>query len=182
MLRSTIGTWVNYTTTIALQILFASRFGSSAEASGYLISFALVIAIGAVFISTAQSLYVPRLVSLEGLVLSRGLRKIGALTVWAAGIFGLLAVLAPVLEPIVFGGLDGTSMDLPALLRIAAGFGFLQVLAGQLSTVAWARGIRLIPAIGPALPSIGGAVALVLVDHLSPYGLMSSCRPARSPS
>ena len=77
MLRSTLGTWVNYTTTIALQILFASRFGSSAEASGYLISFALVIAIGAVFVSTAQSLYVPRLVSLEGLVLSRGLRKIG---------------------------------------------------------------------------------------------------------
>ena len=110
VLRSTLGTWVNYTTTIALQILFASRFGSSAEASGYLISFALVIAIGAVFVSTAQSLYVPRLVSLEGLVLSRGLRKIAALTIWAAGIFGLLAVLAPLLAPIIFGGLDETRM------------------------------------------------------------------------
>src|SRR5436190_23020253 len=89
VLKSTVGTWINYSTTIALQIVFASRFGSSAAASACLISFALVIAIGAVFTSTAQSLYVPRLVSLEGLVLSRGLRKIGALTAWAAGIFAL---------------------------------------------------------------------------------------------
>lgn len=167
MLRSTVGTWVNYATTALFYVVFARSFGATSHASAFITTFTIAIAIGGIFSGTAQSIYVPRLLSAGGGVLSAGIRRMAWLTLLALAVFAAFAAFAPVLAPVIAPTLDRPGVGLVALMRYAAVFGLCQVLVGQLAALAWARGARFVPATTPALPSIVASVPLLLNGHLS---------------
>ncbi len=153
MLRSTVGTWVNYATTALFYVVFARSFGATSHASAFITTFTIAIAIGGIFSGTAQSIYVPRLLSAGGGVLSAGIRRMAWLTLLALAVFAAFAAFAPVLAPVIAPTLDRPGVGLVALMRYAAVFGLCQVLVGQLAALAWARGARFVPATTPGLPS-----------------------------
>lgn len=167
MLKSTIGTWVNYATTALFYVLFASRFGATGTASAFITTFTLAIAISSIFIGTTQSIYIPRLISSGGEVLSEGIRWMAWLTLGALALFSAFALIAPALAPVIAPTLNRPGVHVVALMRYAAAFGFCQVLAGQLAALSWARGGRFIPATAPAVPSIVAAIPLLLLDQVS---------------
>jgi peptidoglycan biosynthesis protein MviN/MurJ (putative lipid II flippase) len=167
MLKATIGTWVNYGTTAVFQVFFAARFGSTATASAYALTFTITIALGAIFVGTTQSIYIPRLLLRGGEVLSTGVRGILWLTLLALGLFLAFAACASPIVSVIAGNLNGPGVHLAALMRFAAVFGFSQVVVGQLAALSWARGSRFVPAVTPALPSIVAAVPLVLDRHVA---------------
>ena len=167
MLKATIGTWVNYGTTVIFQVLFARRFGSTAAASAYATTFAVAIALSAVFIATTQSIYIPRLLTHDGEVITAGVRRILRLTLLAVVVFVLFAAFASPITSLIAGKLDRPGVHLVALMRFAAAFGFSQVLVGQLAALAWARGARFGPAVTPALPSIVASVPLLADPHVT---------------
>lgn len=167
MLKATVGTWLNYATTVIFQVLFAARFGSGAAASAYVLSFTIAVAIGAIFIFTTQSIYIPRLISRDGHVLSKGIRQIIVLTFFALVLFLVFAAVASPLVSTIAAKLNAPGAHLPAVMRWAAVFGFSQVVVGQLAAVAWARGLRFIPAVTPAIPSLVASVPLALGHHVS---------------
>ena len=52
MIRASAGTWANYATTLAFQILFAASFGTSPAASAFVIAFAVAISASGLFVTT----------------------------------------------------------------------------------------------------------------------------------
>ncbi|MGI8412175.1 MAG: lipid II flippase MurJ [Solirubrobacteraceae bacterium] len=131
----------------------------------------MAIAIAGIFGGTAQSIYVPRLLSSSGKVLSAGIRRMAGLSLLALGVFGVFAAIAPMLSSVIAPTLDRPGVHLVALMHYAAIFGFCQVIVGQLVTLSWARGGRFIPATTSALPSIVAAVPLLLLGHVSTLNL-----------
>ncbi len=164
MLKATVGTWLNYATTVIFQVLFAARFGSTAAASTYALTFTIAVALGAIFVGTTQSIYIPRLLSQDGEVLSAGIRRILWLTLLALVVFVAFAAGASPFAAALGGKLNRPGTHLVAVMRFAALFGFSQVLVGQLAAVCWARGSRFVPAVAPAIPSLVASVPLV-VNH-----------------
>ncbi len=171
MLKSTIGTWINYATTALFQVLFARSFGAGPAASAYALTFAIAIGITAVFVGASQVVYLPRLLARNGEVLTDIVRRVVRLTWIGLGIFAILAVLAPFIAPILAPSLDHAGVRLADLIRLACVFGFAQVLVGQLAVVCWARGARFVPAASPALPSILAFIPMLLSVSVSPETL-----------
>ncbi len=162
MLKATVGTWLNYTTTVIFQVLFAARFGSTVAASTYALTFTIAVALGAIFVGTTQSIYIPRLLSHNGEVLSAGIRRILWLTLLALIVFLAFAACASPLAVALGATLNRPGAHLVAVLRLSALFGFSQVLVGQSAAVSWARGSRFVPAVAPALPSLVASVPMVI--------------------
>jgi putative peptidoglycan lipid II flippase len=164
MLKSTAGTWVNYLTTAIFQVLFARRFGSSVDASAYALTFNIAVALAAIFVGTAQSIYIPRMLSPNDELLTAVFGRMLKLTLVALVLFGGLAAAASLLHPVIAPTLNHPSTHFVELIRLTAVYGFSQVLVGQLAAVSWARGSRFVPAVSPAIPSIVASVPL-LVGH-----------------
>lgn len=161
MIRASLGTWINYATTIAFQILFANAFGASGEASAYVIAFAIAISANSVFVTTALWVVLPRMLTPAGEISRRAARALGALCVGVAILATFLAVLS-VIAPLQMSELLETSPEIArSLLITAAVLMVLLVLAGILSSVAVARGRRFVPAVAPAIPSTTGAMWLI---------------------
>ncbi len=171
MLKSTIGTWVNYGTTALFQVLFARSFGATPAASAYALTFAIAVGIGAIFVGTSQVVYLPRLLARDGEVFSAIVGRVVRLTWIALAAFGLIAVLAPLIAPVLAPSLDRAGVDVATLIRLACLFGFSQVVVGQLAVLLWARGGRFVPAISPALPSILASIPLVTATVASTASL-----------
>jgi putative peptidoglycan lipid II flippase len=161
MLKSTVGTWISYATTVLFQVLFARSFGTGPSASAYALTFAIAVGIGAVFIGTSQVVYLPRLLARNGEVLTEIVGRVVRLTWLALATFTIIAATATFVAPVLAPSLDRAGVDLPALIRLACLFGFLQVLVGQLGVVCWARGRRFIPAVSPVWPSILASIPLL---------------------
>ena len=160
MLKATAGTWLNYATTVAFQILFSAEFGASPPAVAFQFAFSLFVAISATTVPAMQSVLVPRFDGEFGIpvgVLRGALGLLATVGAVALGVFILAAPLAHELR----SALPVSSTDAATLLRIAAGIAFLQVLVGALSAVAIARGYRFAPTVAPALPTLC-ASALIL--------------------
>jgi putative peptidoglycan lipid II flippase len=168
VLKSTVGTWVNYATTALFQVLFASRFGAGTDASSYALTFAIAVGVGATFVGTAQVMYLPRLLTQGDAVSLIVVRKMLRLTLIALAVFVVLAASAPLITPVLAPRLDLPGVHFALLIRTACGFGFLQVVVGQLAVLCWARGARFIPAMSPAIPSIITSIALVITGAVSP--------------
>lgn len=161
MLRSTIGTWVNYATTLLFQVLFARSFGATPMASAYALTFAIAVGICAIFVGTAQAVYLPRLLGRDGAVLSATVKRVLRLTWIAAAAFALLWASASVIAPLLSPALNRADVHLSALMRLACVFGFTQVIVGQLAVLCWARGLRFVPAVSPALPSVLASIPMI---------------------
>jgi peptidoglycan biosynthesis protein MviN/MurJ (putative lipid II flippase) len=167
MLRSTVGTWVNYATTALFQVLFARRFGAAPAASAYALTFTVAVGVGAIFVGMTQVIYLPRLLSRSGELLTAVLLRMGRLTWLALVTFAILAVAAPWLTPVIAPSLGNRGVHLVALTRLACLFGFTQVLVGQLAVLCWARGARFIPAVAPVCPSLIASIPLLANGHSS---------------
>jgi putative peptidoglycan lipid II flippase len=161
MLKSTVGTWVSYATTVVFQVLFARSFGTGPDASAYALTFAIAVGIGAVFVGTSQVVYLPRLLARNGDVLTEIAGRIGRLTWLALAAFVIIAAGATIVAPVLAPALDRAGVDVAALIRLACLFGFSQVVVGQLAVVCWARGARFVPAVSPIWPSILASIPLL---------------------
>lgn len=167
MIRATAGTWLNYSTTLAFQVLFAARFGNTAVASAFVLTFSVVLTLNGIVTSSLQSVVVPRLVDDAGRMRSRALRLVGSFVGVASAV--LLAVgLAAV--PIAHGlavHLHVVEGPLTYALRLGCVFGFLQIVAGGAIVVGLVHGHRFVPAVAPALPSLVAALLLAVRAHPS---------------
>jgi len=161
MLKATAGTWISYATTALFQVLFARSFGTTPEASAYVLTFAIAVGIGAVFIGTTQVVYLPRLLARGGDVLTEIVWRVVRITWFALATFLILAAGADLIAPVLAPSLERAGVDLANLIRLACAFGFSQVLVGQLAVLCWARGARFVPAVSPALPSILASIPLL---------------------
>lgn len=160
MLKSTVGTWINYSTTALFQVLFARSFGAGPAASAYALTFAIAVGIGAIFVGTSQVVYMPRLLAGDGRVLTGIAGRVVRLTWIALATFTLIAACADVIAPLLSPALDRAGVHLAMLIRLACLFGFTQVLVGQLAVLCWARGARFVPAVSPAVPSLLAVIPL----------------------
>jgi putative peptidoglycan lipid II flippase len=167
MLKSTVGTWLNYATTLLFQVLFARRFGATPAASAYALTFTIAVGVGAIFVGTTQVVYLPRLLARSGEVLSSVLRRMGRLTCYALLTFVVLAAGASLVAPVIGPRLDHPGIGLPGLVRLGCLFGFTQVVVGQFAAVCWARGSRFVPAVAPIWPSLIAAIPLLVDSRVS---------------
>jgi putative peptidoglycan lipid II flippase len=161
MLKSTAGTWINYATTALFQVLFARGFGASSPASAYALTFAIAVGVAAVFVGTAQVVYLPRLLGRDGTVLIVVVRRVVRLAWLALLTFATLAAAADVIAPVLAPSLERAGVDVAALIRLASVFGFAQVMVGQLAVLCWARGARFVPAVSPVWPSVIASIPLL---------------------
>jgi|GEM_PF-3173488 len=161
MIRATVGVWANYATTVLFQILFAARYGTSAEASAFVISFGAVVAVAGIVSTAGQSIVVPRLLGHDRSLLAAPLRLLGAMTFVGVVPFVLAAAFRGNTADALVAVTKLDEAVVQDALRPAAAFGVLQVFAGALIAVALARGHRFIPAAAPAFPSVAAASALV---------------------
>src|SRR4051794_12781387 len=99
MLRATAGTWLNYSTTLVFQLLFAREFGAGVEASSYQLVFYLAIAASSVFINTAQAVFVPRLLLPGGELDPRVTRVLVYVVIASLGLFAIADAVAGFLAP-----------------------------------------------------------------------------------
>jgi putative peptidoglycan lipid II flippase len=174
MIRATSATWLNYATTIAFQVLFAAAFGSSGEAGAFVIAFAAAVSIGGVFVTTATTNVLPRMVASDGSISRPALRVlagIGGVVIVSALAVGLTAV--PVST--IVGPLVGVSPELAATLLVAAAV-FLGTVgvAGILGSVVLIRGHRFLPAFAPAFPSILGGLYLIITPEPAVTGAFAA--------
>jgi putative peptidoglycan lipid II flippase len=163
MIRATAGTWANYATTFAFQILFASHFGTNPDASAFVIAFAIAVSASGLFITTALSIVVPRMLTRGGALSRRAVIGLAACLLGAAVVaiaVAWLGAAGPAAAiSVVFP--DGAGQP-RAFLVLAAGLLVLLAASGIFSAVALARGHRFFPAMAPAFPSTAGAAYLLL--------------------
>ena len=167
MLKSTVGTWVNYGTTALFYVLFARSFGATSDASAFLTTVSIAVAMSGIFTGTAQSIYIPRLLGAGDEIVTAGIRRMCGLTLVALVVFLAFGAGAAVLAPLIAPTLDHPGVNLVELMRYAALFGFFQVLVGQLAALSWARGSRFVPAVTPAIPSLVASIPLFSQGHAS---------------
>jgi peptidoglycan biosynthesis protein MviN/MurJ (putative lipid II flippase) len=164
MLRATAGTWINYATTLLFQVVFAGRFGISQEAAAFVVAFGLAVAVGSIFANTIQGIAVPRLIAEDGATLERGtLRFLAILAAIAAVVCGVFACVGGLIAGVMAPALNLETETLRSLLYVTAGAIFLLVLNNEMIAVSLARGQRVLPAVGNAVPSICATLALLLV-------------------
>jgi putative peptidoglycan lipid II flippase len=168
MLRATAGTWCNYATTFAFQILFARAYGSGPEASAFVVVFGMAIAVGGLFTSTAQALAVPRLVGPDGSLSSGALRFLAILIGIAAVFCVALAAASAPIAAVLDSKLGIEAPLVRGLLPLAVAFAFLQLVFGAMGAIALARGKRFVPAVLPGLPTLVGAAWLIVADSPDP--------------
>lgn len=161
MIRASGGVWLSYLATFVFQVVFASRYGTGAEATAFVVTFALAVTVAGVFTSTALSIVVPRLVNDEGLLARGPLHLIAALIAGGvAVVLGLVVASGPL--GTALGGAIGVPDSLVSSLLLASTpFVFLQLLAGQLMAVLLAQGRRFLPLAGAAVPSVFSAALLI---------------------
>lgn len=170
MIRATTGVWMNYATTVAFQILIASRYGGTTTADVFAVVFSMTLGIGAILTSTVQAIVVPRLLTPAGELQRAPVRLMVVVTGFGAAVFAAIAVFAGSIASAL-----GTAAHVPAAamespLRLACLFLFFQVVASQLISVSLALGGRFIAAVAPGLPSTAGVVALAV--HRPSLGLL----------
>lgn len=151
---------MNYATTVAFQVVFASAYGSSARAAVFAVTFGLAIAVGGIATATVQSVVVPR-AHLGGSMNINALRVAAGVAAAAAVTFAAVAVSAGAIASVINARTSLSAASVAPALRWASVFVFLQVVAGVLIALSVAAGRRFLPAIAPAAPSIAGVVLLV---------------------
>jgi len=167
MISATTGTWVNYMTTLAFQVLFAARYGATPEAAAFVITFGLAVAGGGVLVGTVQSIAVPRLIAPGGELMKGTLRFVVYLTLAALALAAVLALTATPLAGWLAPALALQKAQFAALLRATAAFMLLRFAAGTLGAIGLARGHRFIPAVSPTIFSLVAAVPMLLHRGLS---------------
>jgi peptidoglycan biosynthesis protein MviN/MurJ (putative lipid II flippase) len=161
VVRATFGTWLSYASTITFQVVFAAHYGTSLTAAAFIVVFGLGLAATGVIMSTVQSVALPRLLDERGAVLTGPLLFLLAMSAVA-----LVAAAAIELSAgWIAGGVAAVSrLPVEALLplvQVMALVFLLQLLANEASSIALARGRRLLPALTPGLPYLGATAALI---------------------
>ncbi|MDX6452111.1 MAG: Lipid flippase MurJ [Gaiellaceae bacterium] len=164
MIRATAGVWINYSTTLVFQVLFASRFGTSVAATVFATCFAIAIALATIVLATSQSIVLPRLLTEDGELVSGAVAMMSKLLGFSVLLIGVLAFLSGPLARGMAPRVDFTAPELTTIFRAAALFAVGQIAVVQLITVAVARGRRFAAAAAPSFPSVAGA-ALLLTDR-----------------
>jgi peptidoglycan biosynthesis protein MviN/MurJ (putative lipid II flippase) len=172
VLKATIGTWLNYATTLGFQILFVARFGTAKEASAYVLVFALSIGVAGILITTVQTVAAGRLLSESGGVRVGAVRFLTLIVAAAATLgCGVALLAAPLGEAVAKEtGYDVTAAV--ALLRLGGAMLFLQVLGGAVAVVALVKGYRFVPAAAPAMPTLAASIGLAVVPSISVVQVM----------
>ena len=172
MRRATFGNLLNYSTTVAAQALFARRFGAGSSAAAYVIAFGLMAALSGVFVTTVQSVVLPRLFNSQGALYSAALRLMLRIGGVAALISLAVFILAAPLSMLLSSHAQLNASQTETLLRIAAISVITQVAAGQVGAWCFAKGHRFIPAFAPAIPSTAVAAALILDGSIDVAGVL----------
>ena len=163
MIRATTGTWLNYATTILMQVLFAARFGTSPAAGAFVICFVGAVSISALLVTTASTVVMPKMLDQSGALKRSALRILIGLAAIIGGIALLTALSSAQLGGAV-ASITGIDKSVAAeMVLLAAALVAIFGIAGLLGTVTLALGQRFFPAIGPAFPSMS-AVAYLLAS------------------
>lgn len=170
MLRATFGTWINYATTLAFQILFVARFGTTSGASAYILAFAIVISVVGIMVSTAQTVVSGRLMADGDRLRSGALKLLTGIVVVAAVFSVAVLLLAPQLGGALSRATHYGAEQSTALFRIGSAVCFLQVLGGAAAVIDLVRGYRFAPTIAPAMPTLTASIALAFLSTLTPVG------------
>jgi putative peptidoglycan lipid II flippase len=171
MVAATAGTWIRYAAVLCFQALFAWSFGSSAEASFFIVALSLVVALSWIAESTVRTIAVPRVTG-QG----KGVPKSVVSMLWRVNLAVILFVAAvlvfsPLLSaplPRVANGLDGSSVVLVQLLFVWA---LIHFWAGQLAAFGLAKGRRFWPSVAPSIPFLAGACFLLASSDASVSGV-----------
>lgn len=171
MIRTSIGSWLNYATTYAFQIAFARQYGSSPGAAIFIISFTVAIAASGLIYSTVQAVAVPRFLDSKGQVLRKTIRYL-----LVSGLVALaIACVCFLLSKPAADWFKRLTHNAPGnfqhLVQLSSLFFLLQFVAGILIVIGFARGRRFLPAASPAIPSIAGTIALFAHSTLTPTKL-----------
>ena len=158
---ATAATWLNYATTLAFQILFAAHFGTSTNASQFVVVFVVVTSLASIQIATGISIAVPRLLTDDGLLARPAIRYLLVLGFVAVATAGAVGLAAPALAEGIASILGVGSTDLAWLLLIGTVFFASTVGVGLGGAVLLATGHRFLPALASALPTAAGAAYLV---------------------
>jgi peptidoglycan biosynthesis protein MviN/MurJ (putative lipid II flippase) len=160
---------LNYGTTLAFQVLLARRFGTGSTAAAFQLTFAMWVAIAAIFSSTLTTVLVPRLADRASrAAVMRTLKVVFCL------IFLVCVVLFATAGPIAKGLHEVYDVDvstLTALVRSTAVMIVLQTLCDLGIACGIAGGRRFTPTLAPAGPSTAGAIALLVNPDLSVVSL-----------
>jgi len=125
------------------------------------IAFGLAFAVTGVMVSTVQSVAVPRLLAPQGGLARGPVRFLAGLALGATAFAVLLVFLAPSVAALVAGRLGLDAQLLRDLIVISAGVIAVQVVVGELSSVAIVLGQRFVPAASAVLPSIAAMVGML---------------------
>jgi putative peptidoglycan lipid II flippase len=161
MIRATGATWISYATTLVFQILFAARFGTAPQAAAYVVAFAAAVSLGGVFITTALTIAVPRMLDANGAISRPVARFLGGVVLSVAITALAIAAASPAQAGAAAPLLHVARGDMTLLFVIASAFLGAESIAGVLGTIALARGRRFAPAVLPTIPSALGAVYLL---------------------
>ena len=174
MIRATAGTWLNYATTILMQVLFAARFGTSAGAGAFVICFVSAVSISGVLVTTSSTVVMPKMLDPSGALKRNALRILLGLAV-IIGAIALLAALASVELGSAVASITGIEKSLAArMVLLAAALVAIFGIAGLLVTVALALGQRFVPAIAPAFPSSSVVAYLFATPNPSLLGTLAA--------
>jgi len=166
VIRATFGTWFNYATTLLFQVLFAIHYGSSNIAVAFIIAFGIGVAISGLVGSSIQSAVLPRLVAPDGGLVIAAVRFMAMMTAVAAGLSLTLVMLAGPSSQLLASHASVEAPLMGDLLRITGIFLLAQVVAGEATVISLARGHRLVPAIGPAFPSLAAGAGMVILPGI----------------
>ena len=174
MIRATGATWLNYATTVVFQILFAARFGTATQAGAYVVGFATAASLGGVFVTTALTIALPRMVDAHGALRRPALRLLAGAGALVCITAAALALAAGVLSEPLAPYLGVAREQMRNLLLFGAAFLAMESLAGLVGTIALARGSRFIPTVVPAFPSAVGCVYLALFSAAGTTGTFAA--------
>lgn len=173
MIRATAGTWLNYASTMAFQVVFAARFGAVADASAFVIVFGISVAATGVVNQAIRAVVLPRLFTADSVMVSRSLRLMIVITVGGAALAVGLLLLARPMGVALHQLLRSDEAGSTGLIRGGAAFAAAQILVTPLLTIVLAQGRRFVPALAPVLPSVGGIVMLVAQRHVTGAGVFA---------
>jgi peptidoglycan biosynthesis protein MviN/MurJ (putative lipid II flippase) len=170
MIRATFGTWFSYGSTVLLQVMLADKLGMSIGATAFILLYAFAIAVASITTSTITSVGIPRLIADDGAIARRPAFLAAVLLGF---VFLLTAIVAgdPAFAHFLVRS-ESKVRGIDGVIRWGSLFALTQGLAGGVGALCIAKGRRFLPAAAPVLPTLGGAIVLIVAARPSASGVM----------
>lgn len=168
MIKATTGTWLNYSTTLLFQILFARAFGTSDGAAAFQLTFLVATACSGVFTTTLLTIVVPRVDMGARHPIGSSVARSLALLATLVAVLSIVALVgAPALADLLAKTYQLSPQELTRIIRLSACLLLLQSVAGFGITCAVVEGARFRPALAPGGPTIVAVLGMLLIPDAS---------------